>query len=290
MRDYKNVKVPRKYRAEATRVSVKRAAVRRSGRTGRGAAGLKSMLLNILGFAVIAGCCWTGWQAYEMITHAELFQISGVDVTGVRHLEEEDLKNIVGNFTGQNIFRVDIDGAVRRARANPWVKDARIHRSLPNRIAMNLVERVPAAVLETDAGRYLMDNEAVVIDRLTKDAASAWQLPTVAIRGCRVLLGEPVAAESVFEALTLSAEIDARGGWNPGDVTIKASSPEALSIVYADHEFKIGSGKYAQKLRRLAEVMTDVKQRGLTIAYVDLRAERQAAVMMKTTGGKGKNK
>jgi hypothetical protein len=69
---------------------------------------------------------------------------------------------------------------------------------------------------------------------------------------------------------------------------VKANSPETLSIVYAEHEFKIGSGNYREKLRRLAEVLEDVKQRSLDIAYVDLRPERQAAVMVKETRGKGK--
>ena len=78
---------------------------------------------------------------------------------GVRELTGRDLKKIVGHFTGQNIFRVDLNAAVRRARANPWIKEVRIHRSLPNRIAMNVVERVPLAVLETGQGIYLMDHE-----------------------------------------------------------------------------------------------------------------------------------
>ncbi|MGE5809197.1 MAG: hypothetical protein ACM32I_08730, partial [Nitrospirota bacterium] len=67
-----------------------------------------------------------------------------------------------------------------------------------------------------------------------------------------------------------------------------ADSPEALSVEYADHEFKIGSGRYGEKLRRLAEVMADVKERGIEIAYVDLRPERQTAVMVKNDKGKGK--
>ena len=71
--------------------------------------------------------------------------------------------------------------------------------------------------------------------------------------------------------------------------------PETLSVVYASHEFKIGSGNYSEKLRRLAEVMADVKQRGLDIAYVDLRPERQAAAMVvknadQRTGPKAKSR
>ncbi len=289
MRDYKNVKVPGAYRTTTRRVSIKRVETGRgSGRSGRGAAGFRNALLNILVLLVVAGGGWLGWQAYYLVTHAELFQVSGVDVKGVRQLSEADLKDIAGTFTGQNILRVDIDAAARRAKANPWIKDIRISRRLPNRISMTVVERVPEAILETGTGLYLMDNESVVIGRLEKDGARAWPLPVIASRDCKASPGETVNSEGVAEAMTLLAEISARGGWRLPDVTVKAASPETLSVVYAAHEFKMGSGNYAEKLRRLAEVMADVKQRGLDIAYVDLRPERQAAVMVANAGGTGK--
>jgi len=96
-----------------------------------------------------------------------------------------------------------------------------------------------------------------------------------------------VTSEGMAEALMLIAEIAERGGWRLPEVTIKAGSPETLSVLYADHEFKIGTGNYAEKLSRLAEILSDGKQRGLEIAYVDLRPERQAAVMVKNVEGRG---
>jgi cell division protein FtsQ len=281
MRDYKNVKVPRKYRTTTGRASVKRVEVGRKGaRAGKSAAGLKKTLLNVLVVIVLAGGSWLGWQAYRFLTHADIFQISGVDVKGVGHLGDADLESIAGMFKKQNIFRVDLEAAARRARANPWIKDIWIYRRLPNRISMAIVERVPHAILDTGGGRYLIDNEAMVIERLTKDGASPWPLPVIAIKNCKAGPGEPVNSESMVEALTLLAEISARGGWQLSNLVVKADSPETLSVMYASHEFKIGSGNYAEKLRRLAEVMEDVEQRGLNISYVDLRPERQAAAMV----------
>ena len=280
MRDYKNVKVPARYRSRAGGYSVKRVDAGRASRPHKGGSALRGML-NVLLVVVLAGSCWLAWQAYELLTHAEMFQIAGVDVKGVHELSDAELKTIVGAFTGQNIFKADLDAAVRRARSNAWVREITIRRSLPNRISMTIVERVPFAVLDTDAGRYLMDNESVVIERVPGGQASQRPLPVVAIKEYRPHPGEPVTTDSVNEALTLLAEIEARGGWNLAEVAVRAASPETLTVVYADHEFKIGSGRYAEKLRRLAEVMADVKQRSLTIAYVDLRAENQAAVMVR---------
>ena len=285
MRDYKNVKVPRKYRTGATRVSVKRVDVTRgTGRTRQDGAGIKRMLFNLLLFLLIAGGGWLGWQAFQLVTHAELFQISGVDVKGAQQIDESELKAIAGVFTGRNIFRVDLEEAVRRARSNPWVRDVRVHRSLPNRISMVFTERVPSAVLDTGAGRYVMDNDGVVIERLAKDGDAAWPLPVIAIKGAKAHPGETVPGEALPDAFLLLAEIASRGGWKPADVTVKADSPESVSIVYAGHEFKFGTGNYGEKFRRLAEVMKDVQQRNLDIAYVDLRAERQAAAMIVKQG------
>lgn len=289
MRDYKNVKVPRKYRSGAGRSTVQRVSAGPASRPrGRKASGF---FLNVLLALAVAGCCWLAWQAYGVLTEAEMFQVAGVDVKGVHELSNAELKNMVGPFTGQNIFRVDLDAAVRRANANPWIKQIRIHRSLPNRITMHIVERTPYALLETGAGRYLMDQEAVVLERVKNDRAAGRPLPVVIMTEERPRPGEPVTTGGISQALTLLAEIEARGGWNLAQVTVKAASPDSLSLVYADHEFRIGSGRYAEKLRRLAEVMSDVKQRNLVVAYVDLRPENQAAVMVKTTNaGKGKAK
>lgn len=287
MRDYKNVKVPRSYRSSSNRVTVKRVDPGRiAGRYRTGATGLKKATLQFLTVAVIVAGGWIGWQAYQTLLHAGMFQIAGVDVKGIKQVSEAELREIAGVFTGQNIFRVDLETAVRRARANPWVRDVRVYRRLPNRISMTFTERVPYALLDTGAGRYLMDRDGVVIDRIGKENASTWRLPVVAIKDSRIRYGERVTSDGMTEALMLIAEISGRGGWRLHEVTINALSPESLSVLYAEHEFKIGTGNYTEKLRRLAEIMSDGKQRGLELAYVDLRPERQAAVMVKKKSGR----
>ena len=296
MRDYKNVKVPRSYRGSSNRSTLKRVNTgHASGRSRSGGPGIKHVVLQIITVVLIAAGGLVAWKGYQALLHAKMFQIAGVDVKGAKRVSEADLREIAGVFTDQNIFRVDLESPVRRARANPWVKDVRIYRRLPNRISMVVTERVAFALLDTGAGRYVMDNEGIVLDRIGKENASSWQLPVVAIKEYRVRPGEQVTCEGMAESLMLLAEIAERGGWRMNEVTIKAGSPETLSILYADHEFKIGSGNYSEKLRRLAEILSDGAQRGLDIAYVDLRPERQAAVMVKNsrvqgTGPRGSGK
>jgi len=279
MRDYKNVKVPRKYRNTTHRVLVERAPGRRP--RGKPVSFARVMLIT-----ATAAFCALGLIGYRWASRTEMFQISSVDVKGIRQLGESELNNIAGFFTGQNIFHVDLEAAARQARAHAWVKDVRIERRLPNRISMVFVERAPVAILDSATGRYLVDNDGVVIDKPAPDAA--WPLPTVSFKEHKARPGEQVTDGGLVEALGLIEELSARGGWQLADVTVKAGSPESISVVYADQEFRLGSGNYPEKLRRLSEIMSDIQGRGLQVAYVDLRPTRQAAAQVKKSGRREK--
>lgn len=273
MRDYKNVKVPRRYRSTTNRTAVRR--VEPTGPKKRGD-GIKDQLGSVLTVVVTIALCYGGWEGYRWLTHAELFSIAGVDVKGVRSMSDENIRDVAAMFTGQNVFRVDLGAATRRVTADPWVRDVRIERRLPNRISILIAERVPKAVLQASNGKHLIDGEGVVM----VPAGAGAPLPVIALRDFRAVPREQVAKGAVPEALELLDELAARGGWDLAGVTIKADSAETITIVYADHEFRIGSGSYDEKLRRMGEIVADMRQRGLAYSYVELRPERQAAVMI----------
>jgi cell division protein FtsQ len=277
MRDYKHVRVPRSYRSKRNRVVTKRvaAAPRRTATAGvfrRAAVTLFVLLLpGVLGYGI--------WEGFQWLTHAELFQVAGVDVKGVRTMSDDEVRQLAGMFTGQNIFRVNLDAATRRALADPWVRNVRIERSLPNRISMVITERVPRALLQAANGHFLMDREQVVIEPAGRGAGAG--LPVIVVRDLRTSPRSIASGDGVTSALELLDELALRGGWDLSRVTIRADSAETVAVLYADHEFRLGTGNYDEKLRRLGEIVTDLNRRNLDYVSVELRPERQAAVMIK---------
>ena len=294
MKDYKHVKVPRGYRTTNRRTTTRRVnTVVSPSKRGSGGGNPAGSVIAVL---LTAALCYGAWEGYRWLTRAEMFQIAGVDVKGVRSVSEDDIRELAKMFTGQNIFHVDLDTATRRALGNPWVREVRIERTLPNRISVIYAEREPRAILQAANGRYLIDREGVVMVPVAKSEQAA-DLPVIAVRDHKAVPRETVAGGAVAEALTLLDELASRGGWSAGEVAVKADSAETIAIVYADHEFRIGSGNYDEKLRRLGEIVADMQQRGLAFTYVELRPERQAAVMVvkdsikgQGSGGKGKRR
>lgn len=289
MRDYKNVKVPRRYRTTRRTTSATRAAVgpvRMKKRGGR----LQEALVVTLSVLITLALSYGAWVGYRWLTTASLFQVAGVDVKGARQVSDEAIRGIAAQFTGQNIFRVDMDSAAREASANPWVKDVRIERRLPNRISMVFTERVPRVVLQAANGRYLMDGDGVVIAPVREVETYAAGLSTIVITDWRAAPRRAVEQDALPAALELLDELALRGGWDLGAVTVKATSPETIAVVYGGHEFRVGTGSYPEKLRRLGEIVSDMNRRGLDYTYVELRPERQAAVGIVNTGQGARDK
>ncbi len=146
MRDYKNIKAPRSYRTRNARTNVKRVSAGRGPR--REPSDLAAALIRIMVIMLVTGGCYLGWMGYQWVAHTQTFQVAGIDVTGAQRLSSDELRNIAGAFTGQSIFKVNLDEAAQRARSLPWVRDVRFYRHLPNRISMTVSERTAVAVLD----------------------------------------------------------------------------------------------------------------------------------------------
>lgn len=275
MRDYRYVKVPRKERTARKRTSVPRAA-RGSGGSPRAVVG------GLLAVALAGALCYGAWSGYRWATRAALFQITGVDFHGVQQVSEEEMRALADLFTGRNIFQVDLTEPARRASANPWVREVRIERNLPNRIGIVFGERTPRAVLQAANGRFLIDRAGVVIVPVRNGEGPG--LPVIAVGSWSAVQRAPVEAEGLRPALALLDELAARGGWDLGEATVRADSPEAIAVLYAGHEFRIGAENYPEKLQRLGEIVSDMNRRGIAYTYVDVRPDRQAAVMTKSAG------
>ncbi len=280
MRDYKHVKVPKSARLKRDRVVRKRVTAERSGKK-RGTGG-SGALWTVLVFVILAALGYGAWRGYQRVSRAEVFQIVGVDVNGVRQVSDGEVRALAGIFAGQNIFRVDLDAAARKALANPWVRDVRIERNWPRRIRITITERAPRAVLQAANGRFLIDRDGVVI--VPAAPANEAGLPTIAVRDYRAAAGRALTGDGVAAAFELLDQLRERGGWDQAAVTVKADSAETVAILYADHEFRMGYGNYGEKLRRLGEIVADMNQRHLDYTCIELRPERQAAVMIRGQG------
>jgi cell division protein FtsQ len=121
----------------------------------------------LAGTLVLAG----GAIAYESVVfllsspRVALRDYDQIEISGNRYVSRDAITDKFSADLGKSILRVSLDGRRHELEAIPWVAQAIVARSLPNRIRVELVERTPVAFLRADNQLALVDANGIILDR-----------------------------------------------------------------------------------------------------------------------------
>ena len=154
----------------------------------------KPALADAFGFAPGTGRRITGWILAGMAVTAaiaataafSLPQIAGtyiaeavggagftmrrVEIKGAQRVSRLDIYNIAFDQPSMAMPRVDLEATRARLLRFGWIKEARVHRRLPDTLVIDVVERVPAAIWQNSGRLSLIDAEGVVLEPVRIEA------------------------------------------------------------------------------------------------------------------------
>jgi cell division protein FtsQ len=119
-----------------------------------------------------------GRAAAGAVAHAG-FTVSGYQIVGLTHMSRAPVDEVVTDELRRAAEEagtpkapqalVDAGAIRRRLLQFGWVKDARVLRRLPDTLVIDIVERKPAALWQSQGQLALIDSEGVVLDRVPVD-------------------------------------------------------------------------------------------------------------------------
>ncbi|MEQ1643650.1 MAG: FtsQ-type POTRA domain-containing protein [Pyrinomonadaceae bacterium] len=160
-------KVTTKARASSTKLRARKT----SSRVRRDAAldGVTRFGLPLLISAIlIVGITVVVTTFYSTATSSDFFNVRAIDIRGTERTPAEDVKRVVSSEVEKpGVWNADLGEIKAKIEKFPFVKTAAVSRMLPAGIRVDVVERVPAAVVRLGSGDYLVDTEAVVLAKAT---------------------------------------------------------------------------------------------------------------------------
>lgn len=115
---------------------------------------------------------------YHWLTSSPRFALAGIDVRGTEKLDQEQIVALLSPALEQNVFRIPLEAVEQRLIEQPWIERAEVSRRLPNRIAVEVVERSPAAVVEL-GGLYLAQRDGRVFKRADVSRGEGVGMPVI---------------------------------------------------------------------------------------------------------------
>jgi cell division protein FtsQ len=97
------------------------------------------------------------------------FTVKRVDVVGIHHMDSAPVYRIALDQQSMAMPLVDVSDIRSKLLRFGWVKDARVSRRFPDTLVVDIVERTPAALWQSNGQLALIDSDGTVIDRVPVD-------------------------------------------------------------------------------------------------------------------------
>jgi cell division protein FtsQ len=138
---------------------------------------LAVLTLLALVAAQYAGLTAAAYQQYAALAAKAGFQVKRVPVTGMERVDQLKVYQLVLAEKDRAMPLVDIDKIRADLLQYGWIKDARVSRRLPDTLAVEIIERKPAALWQRNGKYSLIDANGIVLANVR--AGEGGDLPTL---------------------------------------------------------------------------------------------------------------
>jgi len=258
----------------------KRVSVRRSPLPKKAQNQLKQVLIIA---AVVFALCIVSLAGYRYGIHAWRFRIDSsdnIEIAGVQNAARAQVMDVVGADIGRNIFFVPLDERKKQLETIPWIESATVMRLLPNRIAIHVQERTPAAFVQMGSKISLIDGNGVVMG-MPANRQIKYSFPVIQGITETEPLSSRAASMKIYNRLV--RELDSEGGHylnnlsevdlsDPEDVKVTANDPGGAVVIH------LGNANFLASYKLYAAHVAEWRQQFQNLQSVDLRYEGQIIV------------
>jgi cell division protein FtsQ len=258
----------------------KRVSVRRSSLPKRTATrltwGAIAFGLLFMGGIAAAGLYHYGERSWRFRINSS----DDIEITGLDHVTRDQVMDVMGGDIGRNIFFVPLSRRQQQLELIPWVASASVMRFVPNRLKIEIRERIPVAFARVGSKILLIDAGGTLMD-----------LPTAGTRkySFPVILGtnpgEPLSTRAARMKIysDLINQLDSTGAHYSQDLSeVDLSDPEDVKVLTNDPQggvlVHLGSANYLDRYKIYITHVQQWRQQFDKLESVDLRYDRQIIV------------
>jgi cell division protein FtsQ len=242
---------------------------------------------RVLVYAVIVVAAATAIvQAGRFLLYAPqmlLLKPEQIEVNDNRIVSREAVLQQFMRDRGRSVLRIPLDERRGALEEIPWVESATVQRILPNRIRVELTERIPIAFLRNGTELALIDVHGVILDRAKSEDL---QFPIVTGLSENISREERGKRMQTYQEFIKNIDLVRSGSSdrvsevdlaNPKDLRAvmtgiaSAADPQAITIDFGQNDF---TGKY----RMVVENFSQWQASNGRVQSIDLQYSRQVVL------------
>jgi cell division protein FtsQ len=256
----------------------KRVPVRRGPLAKKTANRLKLVLAAVAVAGALAVCVSIAYNYAERCWRFRLRGASSLEIASTQNVSRRQVMEVCAADLGRNIFLVPLAVRRRQLESIPWVESATVMRLLPDRLRVDLTERVPVAFVRMGARISVVDGNGVIMEL---PRSRKYSFPVLKGMSESEPLSTRAACMHVYSALM--RELDSEGAHYSQDISeVDLSDPEDVKVMAADPGgtvlIHLGASDFLRRYKVYLSHLQEWRQQFQKLDSVDLRYERQIIV------------
>jgi cell division protein FtsQ len=200
------------------------------------------------------------------------FEVQKLSVSGLKHVEENQVLAKAGFEVGTNVFRVKLDKIRERVEELPWVRYATVERVLPDKIIIKISEREPIGLGRINGEVFQFDADAKILDPDPETPASFPILDGLRMGDHKGNLQKVEMYRKVIEDVGQTALSEIHINDSQEVTVVSASDPVSVDL---------GAMDFRSRWVKYLQLKPQIQQQYPQAVRIDLRFRNQVIVRMK---------
>jgi cell division protein FtsQ len=231
-------------------------------------------------FLLLAGACAAIYRYGERSWRFRIESSDNIEVSGVQNVARSQIMEVMGGDIGRNIYFVPLAERKTQLEQIPWVESASVMRFAPNRLKVEIHERMPVAFARIGSKVSLVDANGVVME-LPTTGKRKYSFPVI----LGMNAGEPLSTRAPRMRIynELIRELDSDGARHSQDLSeVDLTDADDIKVAVADPNGEVlvhlGSSNYMERYKVYVTHVREWRQQFDKLESVDLRYDRQIIV------------
>ena len=241
---------------------------------------IKNIIKSITGAITLCVLGTLVWGSFSWAEYTKIFQNPNIVITGNSIVDESEYYAFLWNQNSPNIFAEDLSAISDRIEEHPYVAGARVSKQFPKGILIEVSERYPVALLNSNP-LLLIDNKNTVLP--FRSNSFNFQIPILSnfeIKNDLFPVGKQTLSPTAINVIQFLNRIKKEYPQLYNNLSeIRLSKYNDYELILAEEPTKIVIGKYMEwsKILVLKEFEKSVSSQKLLTdyAYLDLRYDNQ---------------
>ena len=199
------------------------------------------------------------------------FLLREVQIGYAKRVSTAEVASALSPLRGRHLLGLSLADVEGKLVSNPWIESVAIRKELPDRLVVQLQERLPVALLREEGGLFYVDDTGFVIGAY--DPLGPVDL---------VLLGlAPGATLDVAGALDFAASLERLApelGRGLSEIEILGLGDYRIHCAGLDFPILLSVNGLEQQIAKLERLLPEMSRRFEVIEAVDLRFSRQIVI------------